>query len=92
MAGALPILAGSVAGFKVEYRSNEYRHDLAPTDGITTWQELDDAPTPVGDPGGSDGNINTSALAAVNAIVIDLTMRAGGRTQSYRTQVDVRNK
>jgi type II secretory pathway pseudopilin PulG len=92
LAGALPILAGSVAGFKVEYRSNEYRYDLAPTDGITTWQELDDAPTPVGDPGGSDGNINTSALAAVNAIVIDLTMRADGRTQSYRTQIDVRNK
>lgn len=92
LSGALPILAGSVQGFRVEYRSDEYRFDLAPTNGITSWQELDDAPPPTGDPGGSDNNINTSALAAVNAIVIDLTMRADGRTQPYRTQVDLRNK
>lgn len=92
LAGALPILAGSVKGFKIEYRSDEYRYDLAPTNGVTSWQELDDAPTPVGDPGGSDANINTSALASVNAIVIDLTMQADGRTQPYRTQVDLRNK
>ena len=90
--GALPILAGSVAGFKVEYRSDAYQYDLAPTDGVTSWRELDDAASPVGDPGGSDGNINTSALSGVNAVVIDLTMRADGRTQSYKTQVDVRNR
>ena len=90
--GALPILAGSVAGFKVEYRSDAYQYDLAPTDGVTSWLELDDAASPVGDPGGSDGNINTSALRGVSAVVIDLTMRADGRTQSYKTQVDVRNR
>ena len=91
VAGALPILAGSVAGFKVAYRSSDYRFDLAPSDGVTTWQELDDAPTPVGDPGGSDNDINTSALTAVNAVVLDLRMQADGRSQSYRTQVDLRN-
>ena len=92
LSGALPILAGSVKGFKAEYRSDEYRYDIAPTNGVTSWQELDDAPPPVGDPGGSDNNINTSALNGVNAIVLELTMQADGRTQSYRTQVDLRNK
>jgi len=87
--GALPILAGDVAGFRVEYRGNAYRHDLSPTDGITTWEELDAAPAPVGD---GDGDINTSALTSVTSLVVHLSMAANGRTQDYTTQIDLRNK
>lgn len=89
--GALPILAGSVGAFKLSYRSNAYRFDTS-GDGITSWQELDDAPPPVGDAAGSDDDINTAALAGVTSIAIELQMRGGGRTQTYHTQVELRNK
>ncbi len=85
--GALPILAGHVTGFKLEYRSNAYLWD-ANADGVTTWSELDAADPPVGD---HDGNINTGELANVDSVVINLSMLEGLHRQSYRTQVDLRN-
>jgi len=90
--GALPILAGNVSRFKVEYRSNLYRFDIEPPIGVTTWRELDQAPPPTGDSPGPDGNINTSAIAGVNSMVFHLTMSKDGHTQAYSTQVDMRNK
>ena len=92
LSGSLPILAGNVGGFKVDYRSNEYRFDDTAPYGVTTWLELDDAAPPTGDLGGSDGDINTSAIRGVNSVVIDLQMLSGDLDQSYTTQVDVRNK
>jgi type II secretory pathway pseudopilin PulG len=92
IAGALPILAGNVAGFSVEYRSNQYRFDTEPPAGVTTWRELDNAIPPVGDVGGSDGDINTSAIRGVNSVVLHLRMAKDGLEQAYTTQVDVRNK
>lgn len=91
IAGALPILAGNVASFSAEYRSNEYRFDTEPPAGVTTWRELDDAIPPVGDAGGSDGDINTNAIRSVNSVVLHLRMSKDGLEQSYTTQVDVRN-
>lgn len=90
--GALPILAGNVKQFRVEYRSNQYRFDLDPTDGVTTWQELDAAGPPVGDAAGPDGDINTNAITSVNAVVLHLSMSLRGLTQDYVTQVDLRNR
>jgi Tfp pilus assembly protein PilW len=92
IAGAQPIVAGKVAGFSVEYRSNEYRYDVDDPAGVTTWRELDQAPPPVGDPGVADGNINTNALKGVNSVVLHLKMSKGGHVQDYTTQVDLRNK
>ena len=92
IASALPILAGNVAGFSAEYRSNQYRFDTQPPAGVTTWRELDAALPPVGDAGGSDGDINTNALKSVNSVVLHLRMSKSGFTQDYTTQVDVRNK
>lgn len=92
IASALPILAGNVASFSAEYRSNQYRHDVQPPAGVTTWQELDAALPPVGDAGGSDGNINTNAIKSVNSVVLHLRMAKQGFRQDYTTQVDVRNK
>lgn len=91
IAAALPILAGNVAGFSAEYRSNEYRFDTEDPVGVTTWRELDAAIPPVGDAGGSDGDINTSAIRSVNSVVLHLRMAKDGRQQAYTTQVDVRN-
>ena len=87
-AGALPILAGQVTSFKLSYRSNEYLYD-ADGDGITTWTELDEAGSPVGN---NDGALNNPELTNVDSIVIDLTVSANGKhQQAYTTQVDLRN-
>ncbi len=86
--GGQPLLAGDVSAFKLSYRSNAYRNDLNPSDGVTTWTELDEAGVP-------DGNNNGALdveLANVDSVVLNLTMKVGGHQQLYRTQVDLRNQ
>jgi prepilin-type N-terminal cleavage/methylation domain-containing protein len=86
--GGQPLLAGDVSAFKLSYRSNVYRDDLNPSDGVTTWTELDEAGVP-------DGNNNGALdveLANVDSVVLNLTMKVGGHQQLYRTQVDLRNQ
>lgn len=83
-----PLLAGNVNGFTVAYRSNQYRHDLNPSDGITTWQELDQALPPVGD---GDGVLGVE-LEEIDSVVLSVRMELDGREQDYRTQVDLRNR
>lgn len=85
--GGQPLLAGNVSGFKVEYRSNQYRYDLNPSDGVTTWRELDEALPPIGNANG----LLDLELTNVDSVVLNITMRLGGRSQVYRTQVDLRN-
>lgn len=85
--GGQPLLAGNVSAFKVEYRSSRYRYDLSPSDGVTTWLELDAGVPPVGNGNG----VLDVELADIDSVVIDLTMSQGGRSQVYRSQVDLRN-
>ena len=86
--GALPILAGQVTSFKLSYRSNEYLYD-ADGDGITTWTELDEAGSPVGN---NDDQLNSTELTNTDSVVIDLVVSSAGlHSQSYVTQVDLRN-
>lgn len=85
--GAEPILAGRVDRFELTYLSNEYRFDLAPSDGQTSWSELDAAPAPFGN---GNGNLDGPELRSVDSIVVDMTLDPGdGR--DYRTQVALRN-
>ena len=86
--GGQPLLAGNVKSFQVEYRSNQYRFDLNPSDGITTWRELDEATPPTGN---GNGQLDVE-LGDVDSVVLDATMSVNGRNQVYRTQVDLRNK
>jgi prepilin-type N-terminal cleavage/methylation domain-containing protein len=86
--GGQPLLAGNVQSFKVSYRSNIYRDDLNPTDGVTTWTELDEAGLPEGN---TNGTLDVE-LPNVDSVVLDVTMRLGGHNQLYRTQVDLRNQ
>lgn len=86
-AGGQPLLAGHVEAFRVAYRSNEYLYDTSPSDGVTTWRELDAAGVPVGN---ANGTLDAE-LPAVNSLVIDLTMNVDNHQQVYRTQVDLRN-
>jgi prepilin-type N-terminal cleavage/methylation domain-containing protein len=86
--GGQPLLAGNVSAFKASFRSNVYRDDLNPTDGVTTWTELDESGVP-------DGNNNGALdveLSNVDSVVLNLTMSVGGHQQVYRTQVDLRNQ
>ena len=85
--GGQPLLAGNVSGFAVEYRSDLYRYDLDPSNGVTTWRELDSAAPPIGNRHG----VLDVELAGVDAVVLNVTMSSDGRTQRYRTQVDLRN-
>jgi len=86
--GGQPLLAGNVKAFQVAYRSNVYRYDLNPSDGVTTWRELDEAGTPVG----NNNGVLDVELPSVDSVVLSATMSIGGKDQSYRTQVDLRNR
>jgi prepilin-type N-terminal cleavage/methylation domain-containing protein len=86
--GGQPLLAGNVAEFRIEYRSNAYLHDLNPSDGVTTWLELDAAAPLVG----NDNGILDDELASVDSLVFDVVMQLDGSRQTYRTQVDLRNQ
>jgi Tfp pilus assembly protein PilW len=87
--GGQPILAGNVSGFTLEYRSNEYRYDLNPSDGVTSWRELDQGGAAVGN---NNGQLDVE-LGSVDTVVLSLRMRtAEGHVQNYRTQVDLRNE
>ena len=85
--GGEPLLAGNVSAFKVSYRSDVYRDDTNPTDGVTTWTELDES--------GAEGNLNgilDDELVNIDSVVLDLPMSLSGRDQLYRTQVGLRNQ
>jgi prepilin-type N-terminal cleavage/methylation domain-containing protein len=86
--GGQPLLAGNVSAFKASFRSNVYRDDLNPTDGVTTWTELDEA----GVPDGNNNGVLDVELSNVDSVVLNLTMSVGGHQQIYRTQVDLRNQ
>lgn len=83
----VPILAGRVDRFQLEYRSNFYRYDLSPTNGVTSWTELDSAPLPTGNSNG----VLDAELLSVNSLVVDLTLDAGS-DRTYRTHIALRNK
>ena len=85
--GGQPLLAGNVSAFKVEYRSNLYRYDLNPSDGVTSWRELDAAAPPFGN---GNGELDLE-LTNIDSVVLNVTMSKDGRSQVYRSQVDLRN-
>ncbi len=91
---ALPVLSGRVTAFTLQYLSSQYAYD-ANGDGVTTWQELDNG-TGCGGTGAVNGVGNRDCvlnveLGAVDAVRILITVAGDGRSQYYRTQVDLRN-
>lgn len=85
--GGQPLLAGNVQDFMLEYRSNEYRYDVDPSDGVSTWREVDSTP-----PVGNQNGLLDQELTKVDSVVINVTMTISGKKQAYRTQVDLRNR
>lgn len=88
----LPVLAANVTAFSLRFTSR--RFDLDGTvdgvrDNVVSWEELD------ADPSGVHGNNNRLLdleLAHVDSVAIELTLFKGERRQTYRTQVDLRNR
>lgn len=86
--GGTQVLSGQVTQFKLSYQSNLYLWD-GDGNGVTSWTELDGAPAPVGD---SNNVLDTNELRNVDSVVIDMKVLEGTHSQSYRTQVDLRNR
>lgn len=86
-----PILAANVESFKLTYASKKYECD-SNSDGSVTWEELDAAPSPCPEEIGNSNTALDAELVAVNSITIEFTVLTGGRSQEYRTQLDLRNR
>lgn len=83
-----PMLSGKVTAFDLFFYSNNYLYD-ANNDGVTTWQELDQASAPIGD---NSGTLTTPELLSINSVLIKVTVADGhGHSQTYQTQTDLRN-
>ena len=80
-----PVLASNVSAFTVDLYSSLWEHDTN-GNGMTTWRELD---TAVGD---NDGVPDTIELELVDLVTISMTVLDGPHKQTYRTEVDLRNR
>jgi prepilin-type N-terminal cleavage/methylation domain-containing protein len=89
----LPVLAGNVESFAYRFTSRLYQSDGsvdATRDGVVNWEELDaDAVVAKG-----NGNhlLDAPELTYIDSITIEVTVLKGSRQQTYRTQVDLRNR
>ena len=81
-----PLLAAKVKTFDLLLRSSSWEYD-ANGDGSTTWEELDASPV------GNHNNLpDDPELAYVDLVELTLVVDDGDATQTYRTQVDLRNR
>ena len=83
-----PVLAANVTAFLVELRSSRWEYD-ADGDGITTWKELDSYGPPVGN---NNGTADAAELQHIDLVAITMTVQDGTGSQTYRTQIDLRNR
>jgi type II secretory pathway pseudopilin PulG len=81
-----PILAENVTAFGLSLRSSQWQYDRN-ADGVVDWKELDVSPI-----GNGDGRPDGAELSRIDSVVLDVVVRRDGRNQSYRTQVDLRNR
>ena len=81
-----PLLAAKVTGFTVGLQSSRWQYD-ANHNGVTTWLEIDQSP--VGD---KDGVADPQELQYIDLVTLSMTVQDGQATQTYRTQVDLRNR
>ena len=83
-----PVLAANVSNFSVELRSSLWEYD-GDANGITTWQEIDAAGTPVGN---ANSTPDGPELERIDLVAISISVLDGTHEQTYRTQVDLRNQ
>jgi len=86
-----PILAANVTSFVLDFRSSLWAYDTTGPDlhpdGVTDWTEIDAS---------AIGNKNTKFDAGefkyIDSVGITIKLLDGSRTQTYTTQVDLRNQ
>jgi len=90
---SLPVLAGIVESFAYRFTSRLYQSDGSvdgTRDGVVNWEELDaDA---VVAKGNANHVLDAPELTYIDSITIEVTVLKGSRQQTYRTQVDLRNR
>lgn len=80
-----PVLAANVSRFDIDLYSSHWEHD-ANADGMTSWSELDAAV------GGTTGVPDATDLGYVDLVTVTMTVLDGPHRQTYRTEVDLRNR
>ena len=80
-----PILAANVTDFQLSFTSSLWAHDTN-GDGVTTWREIDHSV------GNDDGIFNSGEFDKIDSVGIMIQLLEGSRTQTYTTQVDLRNQ
>ena len=80
-----PVLGANVSRFDIELYSSNWEYD-ANGDGMTSWAELDTAV------GGADGLPQAADLKYVDLVTVTMTVLDGPHRQTYRTEVDLRNR
>jgi prepilin-type N-terminal cleavage/methylation domain-containing protein len=84
-----PILATNVTDFDLDLRSSLWQYDRSvPRDGIVTWAELDATPGV----GNQNGIADAPELQIIDSVVLTVAVADGSRNQTYRTQVNFRNR
>lgn len=82
-----PILATAVTAFGLELHSSLWQYDRD-ADGLVTWAELDVTPGV----GNRNGLPDGAELAHIDSVSVSVSVADGPRSQTYRTQVDFRNR
>ena len=80
-----PVLAANVSRFDIELYSSVWEYD-ADGDGMTSWLELDKAV------GNNNGTPEPADLKYVDLVTVAMTVLDGPHRQTYRTEVDLRNR
>jgi Tfp pilus assembly protein PilW len=84
-----PMLAVNVTDFVLGLRSSQWQYDTSADQVATTWQELDRAGTPVGN---NNDIADGPELDNIDLLSLAMTVTQGSHSQSYSTQVDLRNQ
>jgi prepilin-type N-terminal cleavage/methylation domain-containing protein len=86
-----PVLAGLVRNFDLQLRSSLWQYDgtMGTADGVTTWDELDAAGSPVGN---ANGKPDGPELERIDLVSITLTVTDGGTERVFTMQADLRNR
>lgn len=83
-----PVLGANVSAFNLGLYSSLWEYDTD-GNGMTGWRELDAAGPPVGD---DDGTPDQVELDRVDLVTVSMTVLDGVQAQTYRTEVNLRNR
>lgn len=87
-----PVLAGKVQALDVQLLSSLWQYDGADgtaKNGVTSWQELDAAGTPIGN---NNALPDTPELANIDLVAVRFTVADGSTTREFLMQADLRNQ